>query len=163
MSIGNIKEALVDSMKDMLHAEKQLAQSLPEMAQKASNTDLEAAFDTHLNETKQHITRLEDAFESLGLQAEVKTCPAMQGLVQESQEIIKEAADDETRDALMIAAAQKIEHYEIASYGTMICWADEIGENRAAELFRSTIDEEKNADQTLTRIAENKVNVTAQS
>lgn len=163
MPVKDLKGALVDSMKDLLHAEKQLTKALPKMAKKATNAELSKAFETHLEETKQQVGRLEEAFEALGRKPDTKVCVAMKGLIEEGEEIIAEAEDNDTCDAMMIAAAQKVEHYEISSYGTVISWAEQLGETEVARLFKQTIEEEKKADQILTKIAESTINATAQT
>lgn len=163
MAVKDLNGALIDSLKDLLHAEKQLTKALPKMAKKASNQKLSKAFESHLEETKEHVSRLEKAFEALDRKADTKVCAAMKGLIEEGEEVMEEADDDATRDAMMIGAAQKVEHYEIASYGTAIVWAEQLGEKKVADLLRKTLDEEKNADEKLSKIAESSVNVAAQA
>jgi len=161
--IENLDELLQDELKDLYDAEKQITKALPKMAKKASNDELRQAFEEHLQQTEQHIERLEQAFEQLDLPVRGKKCEGMKGLIEEAQDMIGEADDDATRDALMIAAAQKVEHYEIASYGTARTWATLLGKNDIAALFEETLEEEKETDQRLTSIAESMVNAEAAS
>jgi ferritin-like metal-binding protein YciE len=159
--IDTLRELLVDELKDLYSAEKQLTKALPKMAKKAQNPDLRKAFERHLRETEGHITRLERAFQKLDQPAKAKTCKAMQGLVAEGQEMMGEDLDADNMDAALIAAAQKVEHYEIASYGTVRTWAIRIGEDQVAKLLQQTLDEEGNTDKLLTEIAESAVNYAA--
>jgi ferritin-like metal-binding protein YciE len=128
------------------------------MIKKAGADELRTAFEEHLHQTEQHIERLEQIFEQLEMPARGKKCVGMQSLIKEGQEMMSEAEDEDTRDALMIAAAQKIEHYEIASYGTLRVWANLLGHEEAASLLEETLEEEKETDQHLTSIAESFVN-----
>jgi ferritin-like metal-binding protein YciE len=146
-----------------LHAEKQLLKALPKMAKAASSEELRSALTEHLGVTRRQIERLEDVFESLGKTAKAKTCKAMQGLVEEATEIMEEDGDDAVLDAGIIAAAQKVEHYEMASYGTVRTWARLCGQTEAAELLQETLDEEGEADKRLTQLAESFVNPEAES
>ena len=153
---------LEEELKDIYSAEKQLLKALPKMAKKASSDELRAALEEHLTVTEGQVTRLEEVFEALGKTAKAKTCKAMQGLIEEATEIMEEDADDAVMDAGIIAAAQKVEHYEIASYGTVRTWAKLCGEEDAAELLQQTLDEETEADQNLTELAESFVNPAAE-
>jgi ferritin-like metal-binding protein YciE len=157
-SLGSLFE---DELKDIYDAEKQITKALPKMIKKAGADELRSAFEEHLQQTEQQIERLEQVFELLELPARGKKCVGMQNLIKEGQEMMSEAEDDDTRDALMIAAAQKIEHYEIASYGTLRVWANLLGHEDAASLLEETLDEEKETDQRLTTIAESFVNQAA--
>jgi ferritin-like metal-binding protein YciE len=157
-SLGSLFE---DELKDIYDAEKQITKALPKMMKKAGADELRSAFQEHLQQTEQHIERLEQVFELLELPARGKKCLGMQNLIKEGQEMMSEAEDDDTRDALMIAAAQKVEHYEIAAYGTLRVWANLLGHDDAASLFEETLDEEKETDQRLTMIAESFVNQAA--
>ena len=159
--IDSLESLFQDELKDIYDAEKQITKALPKMIKKASSDELRAAFEEHLQQTTQQIERLEQAFELLELPARGKKCLGMQNLIKEGQEMMAEAEDDDTLDALMIAAAQKIEHYEIAAYGTMRVWANLLGHSEAASLFEETLDEEKDTDQKLTAIAESQVNQAA--
>src|ERR1700742_18566 len=154
-----LNELFIDELKDIYWAEKHLAKALPKMAKAATSDELRTAIQNHLSETENHITRLEDAFASIDEKAVAKKCEAMAGLLKEGDEIV---ADTEkgtyTRDAGIISAAQKIEHYEIASYGTLKTLASVLGYDEAAELLDATLQEEKNADHKLTQIAESGIN-----
>ncbi len=162
MKMDSLDILLEEELKDIYSAEKQLLKALPKMARKASSDELRAALEEHLAVTEGQVTRLEEVFEALGKTAKAKTCKAMQGLIEEATEIMEEDADDAVMDAGIIAAAQKVEHYEIASYGTVRTWAKLCGEEEAAELLQETLDEETEADQNLTELAENFVNPAAE-
>jgi ferritin-like metal-binding protein YciE len=157
-NLDSLEELLQDELKDLYDAEKQLTKALPKLAKKASSEELRTAFEEHLEETERHVERIEEAFEQLGMPARGKKCEGMQHLIAEGEDMIGEAEDDATRDALMIAAAQKVEHYEIASYGTVRTWANLLGKAEVAALLEETLEEEKDADQKLTTIAESFVN-----
>jgi ferritin-like metal-binding protein YciE len=163
MKIDSLRTLLEEELKDIYSAEKQLLKALPKMAKKATSPELKGALQEHLEVTKRQVERLEDVFESLGKSAKAKTCKAMQGLVEEATEIMEEDAEDAVMDAGIIAAAQKVEHYEIASYGTVRTWARLVGANEAAELLQETLDEEEQTDQRLTDLAESFVNPQADS
>jgi ferritin-like metal-binding protein YciE len=159
-----LNELFVDELKDIYWAEKHLAKALPKMAKAATSSELRSAIENHLAETENHITRLESAFESIGEKAVAVKCEAMAGLIKEGEEIVTETEKGSiTRDAGIISAAQKIEHYEIASYGTLKTLASVLGYNEAAELLDSTLQEEKNADNLLTQIAEAGINQVSKS
>jgi ferritin-like metal-binding protein YciE len=153
---GSLLEGFfVDALKDIYWAEKALTKALPRMSISATSTELKKAFDNHLEVTKKQISRLEQVFEGLGKKAQGKKCDAMQGLVEESESIISETKDDSsTRDAALIIAAQKVEHYEIASYGGLVQLAKTMKKNDIAKLLQITLDEEKKTDVLLTKIAE---------
>jgi len=154
-----LNELFIDELKDIYWAEKHLAKALPKMAKAATSEELRTAIENHLEETENHITRLESAFDSIDEKAVAKKCEAMAGLIKEGDEIVTETEDGTfTRDAGIISAAQKIEHYEIASYGTLRTLANVLGYNEAAELLEATLKEEKNADSLLTQIAESGIN-----
>lgn len=163
MKIDSLKTLLEEELKDIYSAEKQLLKALPKMVKKASSEELKAALQEHLEVTEGQIERLEQVFDALGKPAKAKTCKAMQGLIEEATEIMEEDADDAVMDAGIIAAAQKVEHYEIASYGTVRTWARLVGEEEAAELLQETLDEEGEADKLLTELAEGFVNPEADS
>lgn len=156
--INSLDSLFEDELKDIYDAEKQITKALPKMIKKAGAEELRSAFEEHLQQTEQQIERLEQVFELLELPARGKKCIGMQNLIKEGQEMMAEADDEDTRDALMVAAAQKVEHYEIASYGTLRVWANLLGHTEAAGLFEQTLDEEKETDQRLTAIAESFVN-----
>lgn len=149
-----LEDAFVDELKDVLSAEKQIVAALPKMVKKATNPKLKKAFEDHLAETKVQVERLEKVFESMGKAARSKKCAAMEGILEEGKEILEEDADPEVHDAMLIAAAQKVEHYEIATYGTLCTWAEVIGQNEALGLLKETMAEEENADQLLTTLSE---------
>lgn len=153
-AITSLKDLLVDELKDLYSAEKQLLKALPKMADAASNEDLKSGFLAHLEETRGHVTRLEEAFTKLGETAKAKTCKAMQGLVEEGSEAIDLDAPDAIRDACLIGAAQRVEHYEIAAYGTVRTLAAKLGEDEVADLLQSTLDEEEATDEKLTEMSE---------
>jgi ferritin-like metal-binding protein YciE len=159
-----LNELFLDELKDIYWAEKHLVKALPKMAKAATSDELRAAIETHITETENHITRLEDAFASIDEKAVAVKCEAMAGLLKEGDEIISETEKGTlTRDAGIISAAQKIEHYEIASYGTLRTLALTLGYNEAAELLEATLKEEKNCDGLLTQIAEGGINDSAKS
>ena len=160
-SLESLGDLLQDELKDIYDAEKQLTKALPKLARKASNEDLKEAFEGHLQETEGHIARLEQIFRQMGMPVRGKKCEGMQHLIAEGNEMISECEDDDTRDAVMIAAAQKVEHYEIASYGTIRTWANLLGQGEIASLLEDILDEEKAADLKLTSIAESFVNEAA--
>jgi ferritin-like metal-binding protein YciE len=160
--MDSLKELLQEELKDIYSAEKQLLKALPKMAKNASSDELRSALEEHLEVTRGQVERLEQVFESLGQTAKAKTCKAMQGLIEEGKEMMEEDAEDAVMDAGIIAAAQKVEHYEIASYGTVRTWARLCGQNEAAELLQETLDEEGEADKRLTELAERLVNPEAE-
>ncbi|HEX3055239.1 MAG TPA: ferritin-like domain-containing protein [Gaiellaceae bacterium] len=153
MNLQTLDDVLVDQLGDLLDAEKQLVQALPKMASAASDEKLQKAFKEHLSETRDHVSRLEDIFGQLGKQPPRETCKAMQGLVAEGEEIIAAQGDPAAKDAALIAAAQRVEHYEIAGYGTAKTLADQLGHGDAKDLLDQTLDEESQADTLLTKIA----------
>ena len=153
---------LIDELKDLNDVEHQITKALPKMAKAASNPQLQNAFTSHLNETEGQIRRLEDVFKALGLNASRKTCEAMKGLLKEGDEVLEEKADPDVKDAALITAAQRVEHYEIAGYGTMRTFAKMLGLNDVAQLLQETLNEEGAADKKLTQIAERQVNPQAQ-
>ena len=160
-SLESLDELLQEELKDMYDAEKQLTKALPKLAKKASSPELKAAFEEHLGQTEQHIERLEQVFEQLGMPARGRKCEGMRHLIAEGDDMIGDADDDNARDAVMIASAQKVEHYEIAGYGTVRTWASLLGKDEVASLLEETLEEEKQADQKLTEIAESFVNAQA--
>jgi ferritin-like metal-binding protein YciE len=145
-----------------LNAEKQLVKALPKMARAASSENLRAGIEEHLQETEGQVERLERIFESLDISGRGVKCQAMEGLVKEGAEMMDEDAEPAVKDAALIAAAQKVEHYEIASYGTLVTWARQMGHQDAEQLLQQTLEEEKAADRKLTELAESEVNVTAE-
>ena len=153
-SVNTLQELLIEEIKDIYDAEKQLVKALPKMAKAASNADLKQGFMNHLEETKNHVTRLETAFERLSTPSKGKTCKAMKGLVEEGSEAIDLDAPDSIRDACLIGAAQRVEHYEMAAYGTARALAETLGETEVVGLLEQTLEEEKNTDEKLTSIAQ---------
>lgn len=160
-TLDSLEALLQDELKDIYDAEKQLTKALPKLAKKATAVELRSALEEHFRQTEQHVERLEQVFDRMGMPARGKTCKGMKNLIAEGNDMIGEADDDATRDALMIAAAQKVEHYEMASYGTMRTWANLLGKRDVAGLLEDTLEEEKEADQRLTEIAESFVNEAA--
>jgi ferritin-like metal-binding protein YciE len=160
MSADTLEKLLVEELKDIYSAEKQITKALPKMAKNAASDELRKAFETHLKETEGQIERLDRAFEILGKSASGKTCKAMQGLVQEGSEQIQEL-EGEILDAALICAAQKVEHYEMAAYGSARTWAQQLGQKEVADLLQQTLDEEGNTDHKLTQLA-GKINKQAQ-
>jgi len=159
-----LNELFIDELKDIYWAEKHLVKALPKMAKAATSEELRTAIQNHLSETENHVTRLEQAFESIGEKAVAVKCEAMAGLIKEGDEIVSETEKGTiTRDAGIISAAQKIEHYEIASYGTLKTLAGVLGYSEAAEILDATLQEEKNADGKLTEIAVSSINQSAKS
>lgn len=158
MAVKTLQDALVEEMEDLLSAEQQIVEALPLMMEKATNPGLKAAFEEHLAQTKNQVTRLEQAFKSLGEEAKSKTCEATKGLVKEASEMMKEDADPQVMDAMLIGAAQKVEHYEIASYGTACTWAAQLGLDDVHDLLGETLDEEEETDEKLSMLAEGEVN-----
>jgi ferritin-like metal-binding protein YciE len=152
--MSKLRETFLDELSDIYDAEHQLTKALPKLAKAAEDETLKEAFESHLEETENHIQRLEEVFEIFGEKAKGKKCKAMKGLVEEGEELIKEDAGD----AGLICGAQKVEHYEIATYGSLATWAEILGEKDAAKLLNETLDEEKAADDKLTEIAESVVN-----
>ena len=163
MKIDSLDILLEEELKDLYSAEKQLVKALPKMAKKASSDELRTALEEHLAVTEGQVTRLEEVFQALGKTAKAKTCKAMKGLIEEATEMMEEDATDNVLDAGIIAAAQKVEHYEIASYGTVRTWASLCGEEDAAILLQETLDEETQADENLTELARSVVNPAAEN
>jgi ferritin-like metal-binding protein YciE len=153
-----LEDLLVEQLRDLYNAENQLVKALPKMAKAAATPALQQGFEEHLEQTRGHVNRLEQVFERLGQKARGKKCEAMIGLVEEGKEIIDEDAEPAVKDAGLIAAAQKVEHYEIATYGTVRTWAQRLGYDDAAQLLQQTLQEEEETDRKLTRIAESMVN-----
>jgi ferritin-like metal-binding protein YciE len=145
-------------LQDVYFAEKQLTKALPKMAKEADDSELKKAFSDHLKETEGHIERLEKAFDMIDKPARGKKCEAIIGIIEEGKEVIEEADDEQILDAGLIASGQAAEHYEIARYGTLCAWAKLLGKPQIAHLLHETLEEEKNADELLTRIAEKSVN-----
>lgn len=162
MAMDTLRDAFVEELRDALSAEKQLTKALPKMAKAASNAQLKQAFEHHLEETEQHVKRVEQAIESLDLKPRAKKCKAMEGLIEEGSEIISEKAEESVHDAMLIAAAQKVEHYEIATYGTLCAWGEILGYKEPVKLLKQNLDQEKQADEKLKELAK-EVNTAATS
>lgn len=159
---SQLEKLFTDSLKDLYWAEKQLTKALPKMKKKATTNELKSAIEEHLAQTEEHVARLEQVFNMCGKKAQAKKCDAMEGLTKEGDSIIEETeANTMTRDAGIIMAAQKVEHYEIATYGTLVQLAKTLGMNDAAEILHQTLEDEKQADEKLTEIAEWNVNKAA--
>ncbi|MDZ4845129.1 MAG: ferritin-like domain-containing protein [Chitinophagales bacterium] len=155
-----LRELFVDELKDIYWAEKELTKAIPKMIKNATADDLAEALTGHLEVTKKHVTRLEEVFSSIGVKAQAKKCEAMAGLTKEAEEIMEETEEGVVRDAGIILAGQKVEHYEIATYGTLFSFAKILGEDKAASLLEQTLKEEKEADKKLSEISDS-INVDA--
>ncbi len=155
---GTLHDAFIDELRDTYDAEKQLTKALPKLAKAATSSELRTAFESHLEETRGHVERLEQVFESLDEKVRGKHCDGMAGIIEEGKSILEEEFDEATMDACLIAAGQRAEHYEMAAYGTLVAWARGMGHERAANLLQETLDEEKAADEKLTSIAEAGIN-----
>lgn len=153
MEQQTLRELYVDELKDVYSAETQLVKALPKMAKAATSVELRTGFEGHLEQTKEHVERIEQIFKKLGEKATGKTCKGMKGIVSEGQEIIKEGFEGNVLDSALISAAQRVEHYEIAAYGTVRTYAEILGETEAVQLLEQTLKEEKETDQKLTHIA----------
>ena len=158
---GTLHDAFLDELRDTYDAEKQLTRALPKLAKAAASSDLRAAFAAHLEETRGHVERLEQVFESLEEKARGKHCDGIAGIIEEGKSIMEEDFDDATMDACLIAAGQRAEHYEMAAYGTLVAWARAMGHAEASKLLQETLDEERAADEKLTSLAEGGINDTA--
>lgn len=155
---GTLHDAFVAELRDTYDAEKQITRALPKMIKAAGSDDLRAAFEAHLEETRGQVDRLEHVLETLGEKVRGKHCDGMAGIIEEGKSIMEEAFEEATMDACLIAAAQRVEHYEMAAYGTLVAWARAMGHTEAADLLKQTLAEEKAADQKLTRIGEGGIN-----
>ena len=162
VSINSLQDLYLEQLHDLYDAENQLIKALPELAEASSSEELRSGIEEHLEQTKEHAQRLETIFERLGEKAKGKKCKGMEGVIKEGSEILDEDMAEDTKDAAIIAAAQKVEHYEIASYGTARTFANLLGDEEAAELLEQTLEEEKETDQKLTALAE-EINVEASS
>ena len=155
---GTLHDAFIDELRDTYDAEKQLLKALPKLAKASSSPQLRQAFETHLEETRGQIERLEQVFESLEAKPRGKHCDGIAGIIEEGKSIMGEEFDDETMDACLIAAGQRAEHYEMAAYGTLVAWAQAMGHREAVQLLQQTLDEEKAADKKLSGLAESGIN-----
>ena len=158
MKLDTLKTLYVNELRDLYNAENQLVKALPKMAKAASSEELKEAFEKHLEQTKTHVERLEEVFEDLDEKPTGKTCRAMKGLIEEGSEILKEDGEESVLDAGIIVAAQKVEHYEIASYGSVRTFAELLGKDKSAQLLQTTLDEESEANEKLNELAEGIVN-----
>jgi ferritin-like metal-binding protein YciE len=156
--IKNMDDLFVHTLRDIYYAEKQIVKSLPEMIEKANNPQLKQGFQTHLRESENHVKRLDQVFNLLGKKAQGVDCPAIDGIIEEAEEVAGEVQNKSVLDAALIAAAQAIEHYEMTRYGTLVAWAKQLGRNDAATLLNQTLDEEKATDKKLTEMAESQIN-----
>jgi ferritin-like metal-binding protein YciE len=161
MKMESLKDLYLEQLRDLYDAENQLVEALPKMAEAASGPELKMGFNDHLRQTREHVTRLERIFSALGEKPKGHTCQAMKGLVKEGEEMIKAKGDPEVIDAGLIAAAQRVEHYEIAAYGTVRTYAESLGGDEAMRLLEMTLKEEKETDQKLTQLAKSHVNAEA--
>ena len=156
--IKTMDDLFLHTLQDIYYAENQIVKALPGMIEKATNRDLSAGFKTHLEETKTHVSRLEQVFKLLGQDPKGVDCPAIDGIIEEADDIAGDIDDKSVLDAGLIAAAQAVEHYEMTRYGTLIAWAQQLGRNDCADILQRTLDEEKATDKKLTRLAESKIN-----
>jgi ferritin-like metal-binding protein YciE len=160
MEHSALKELYIDELRDIYHAETQLVKALPKMAKASTSDDLRSGFESHLEQTKGHVQRLEEIFDALDEKPSGKKCAGMQGLVKQGEEIMDEDFEGEVMDAALISAAQRVEHYEIAAYGCVRSWAELLGESKATSLLEKTLDEEKETDRKLTKLSQ-EINVQA--
>src|SRR3954471_20083439 len=158
----NFSELFEETLKDIYYAEKAILKALPKMAKKASSKKLEAAFTEHLKQTERQVERLDQIFGFIGKKARGKDCPAIDGIIEEAEDVMKEAKDETIRDAAMLAAAQSVEHYEISRYGTLVAWAKKLDLSDAAKLLEETLEEEKLTDAKLTQLAQSEINIEAE-
>jgi ferritin-like metal-binding protein YciE len=155
---GTLHDAFIDELRDTYDAEKQLIKALPKLAKAAASTDLRAAFESHLEETRGHVERLEQVFQSLEEKPRGKHCEGIAGIIEEGKSMMEEEFDEATMDAVLIASGQRAEHYEMAAYGTLIAWAQSMGHTEAVNLLQEILEEEKAADEKLTSLAESGIN-----
>ena len=156
--IKTMDDLFVHTLRDIYYAENKILKSLPEMIDKATNRELTSGLKKHLQETENHVARLEQVFKLHGVEPKGINCPAIDGIIEEAEEVASEVDDKEVLDAAIIAAAQAVEHYEITRYGTLVAWAHQVGRDDCAAILTKTLDEEKAADKKLTDVAESKVN-----
>src|SRR3979411_1710747 len=161
--IKTMNDLFVHQLQDIYYAEKQLVKALPTMAEKAANPQLKQGFLTPPEETRTHVTRLEQVFQMHGAEIKAVNCPAIDGIIEEADEVAGEVDDKSVLDAALINAAQAVEHYEIARYGSLVAWAKQLGRNDCARVVQKTLEEEKATDKKLTALAESKINLRAAS
>lgn len=159
--IQSLDDLFVHTLQDIYYAEQQITKALPKMIAKANNAELRQGFETHLAQTKDHVSRLEQVFRTLGMEPKGVDCPAIDGIIEEANDIAGDISDKDVLDAALVAAAQAVEHYEITRYGTLIAWAKQLGRNDCAGLLEQTLQEEKATDAKLTAMAESRVNRSA--
>ncbi len=159
MKIENLENLFEAQLHDVYYAEKQITKALPKMAKKATSPKLKQGFEKHLEETEDQIAKLEKVMKSLNIKIKGEKCEAIEGLLKEGEELMKDAKDDETRDAALICAAQKVEHYEIATYGCLCAFAKRLGYNDEAKILHSILEQERKTDETLTKLAEGPANI----
>jgi len=156
--IATMDDLFVHTLRDVYYAEKKIVKSLPEMIDEATDPQLKQAFSSHLKETENHVARLEEVFRMHGVDAKAVDCPAIDGIIEEAEDVTGEVDDKKVLDAALIAAAQAVEHYEITRYGTLVAWAKQLGRNDCASILERTLKEEKAADEKLNALAESYVN-----
>jgi ferritin-like metal-binding protein YciE len=156
--IRNMDDLFIHQLKDIYYAEKRIITALPKMIEKATSPELKQGFEKHLDQTKNHVKRVEQVFELHGVAADTVTCPAIDGIIKEADEVAGDVDDKNVLDAALIAAAQAVEHYEITRYGTLIAWAKELGAEDCVDLLEQNLEEEKEADEKLTSLAEGSIN-----
>jgi ferritin-like metal-binding protein YciE len=161
MKLETLRDLLIDEVADIYDAEHQIIEALPKMKKAAYSDKLKQSFQEHLDVTRQQVTRLEQVFELLDEKPHRKTCKAMKGLIKEGEDMIEEDADRDVKDAGLIASAQRVEHYEIAAYGTAMAYAKQLGLDQAIKLMSQTLEEEKKTDTNLTKLAESTINIKA--
>jgi ferritin-like metal-binding protein YciE len=158
MEINNLEDLMVEELKDLYSAERQITQALPKMVEEAQSSELRQALETHLEQTREQVRRLEDVFDTLDVTDREKHCKGMEAIIHEGEEMIKEASNSGVKDATLIAAAQHVEHYEMAGYGTVISYAHQLDQHDVAEQLQTTLREEKEADLLLSKLAEDNIN-----
>ena len=156
--IATMDDLFVHTLRDIYYAEKQIVKALPDMIEKATDPQLKQGFESHLAETKNHVKRVEEVFKMHGVEAKGVDCPAIDGILEEADEVAGEVEDKQVLDAALIAAAQAVEHYEMTRYGTLIAWAKQLGRSDCASMLQKNLDEEKGADKKLTALAESSIN-----
>nr|PZN52777.1 MAG: ferritin-like domain-containing protein [Chloroflexota bacterium] len=161
MKMETLRDLLIEELQDAYDAEHQILDALPKMKQAAKSSQLQQAFDQHLAQTREHVSRLEEVFQMIDTPAKRKPCKAMQGIIKEGEEMMKENADPDVRDAGLIASAQRVEHYEIAVYGTAMAYARQLGLDQVIPILSQTLNEEKQTDEMLSQLAESTINVRA--
>jgi ferritin-like metal-binding protein YciE len=161
MKLESLQDALLHELKDIYSAEKQLTRALPKLARAATNPDLAAGFEQHLEETEEHVNRLEGIFKELEASSRGEKCKGMEGLIEEGSKLLEEKGEPAVLDALLISAAQRVEHYEIAAYGTAIAFAEQLGLKNVSKTLKQTLAEEEATDKKLSELAETRINVEA--